>query len=75
MKNQIIEVNQYQTTKDIITKLESLGYTRDKDDLELNLSFEPDCICAYGVQGTYTLHRHLAVGFGGRTTATLDCVE
>lgn len=75
MKNQMIKVNESQSVKDIISKLESLGYVRDKDDSELNLSFTPDYICTYEWQGTYTLHRHLAVGFGGRSLVTLDNVE
>lgn len=75
MKNQMIKVNESQSVKDVINKLESLGYVRDKDDLELNLSFVPDYICTYEWPGTYTLHYHRAVGFGGRSLATLDDVE
>ncbi len=75
MKNQMIKVNESQSVKDIVSKLESLGYIRDKDDCELNLSFAPDYICTYEWSGTYTLHHHLAVGFGGRSLVTLDNVE
>lgn len=72
MKNQMIKVNESQSVKDIINKLESLGYVRDKHDSELNLSFSPNCICTYAIQGTYTIHRHLAVGYGGRELVSLE---
>jgi len=72
MKTQMIKVSESQSVEDIINKLESLGYVRDKDDSELNLSFAPDYICTYATQGTYTIHRHLAVGYGGRELVSLE---
>lgn len=75
MKNQMIKVNEFQSVSNIVSKLESLGYTRDMNDLELNLNFTPECICTYDLQKTYTIHRHLAVGFGGRSLVNLINVK
>lgn len=72
MKTQMIKVTSSEDLATIENKLKSLGYKRDSHDAELGLTSVPEYVCTYGIQGTYTIHRHLAVGYGGRELVSLE---
>lgn len=70
MKRFMIDLKNIEASAaDLKTKIESLGFIRCLDDEDC--SFSPSCIRTYD-NGTYTLYRHKAWGYGEKPVINIE---